>query len=293
MQEQERHDPEPLTLYDLSPGTRVAGRYTIVGPHRQGGLATVFEVRGEDGERLEMQVFPTQLFSKAGEAREFSVFLEPWTAVDSPSVLRVREVLQVQRSFLAMFTDFPAGEPLRSRFKGRGRLGEDEVIQLARHCLEGLVEIHANSLVHGDVKPATIFVTGEGSELRATLVDGGITPGLWTAKDLGEKTALIGTPYYAPVEQFGGDSPSEGSDMYNLATVLFECLTGVLPWPGTSFLEVFQAKLDKRPPSMKARNPDVDVDEDLERVVVKGCLADRRTRYADAREFLTAIDRLG
>src|SRR6185295_19899496 len=108
-------------------------------------------------------------------------------------------------------------------------------------------------LVHGDIKPSTIYVDAKSKKLGPQLVDGGITPGLWNAKHLGERTALIGTPFYAPVEQFGGESPDVQSDVYNVATVLFEMATGVLPWKGKSFLEVFQAKLQKTPPSMKAR----------------------------------------
>jgi serine/threonine-protein kinase len=286
--------PDRSALFDLSPGRLIGNRYTIVAPHRQGGISTAFEVRdGQGPGRLEMQVFPAQLFARPGEAREFSAFLAPWRGVHSRSVLRLRDVLPLDRETLALITDFPPGEALRARFKARGRLEAREVIALGKECLAGLAEIHAHSLVHGDVKPSTIFVQGRASELSAVLVDGGITPALWTAKDLGEKTALIGTPYYAPVEQFGGDSPSVSSDVYNLAAVLFECLAGVLPWPGHSFLDVFQAKLDRRPPSMAERAPDVEVDQDLEHAIVRGCLADRRERYGSAREFLEALESLG
>jgi serine/threonine-protein kinase len=137
------------------------------------------------------------------------------------------------------------------------------------------------------VKPSTIYVAerkGKGG-LHAIMVDGGVTPGLWNAKHLGDRTALIGTPFYAPVEQFGGESPDVRSDVYNVATVLFELASGVLPWPGKSLLEVFQAKLDKRAPSMRARAPGVQVPSELERTILAGLMADRSQRYADAAEF--------
>jgi len=131
-------------------------------------------------------------------------------------------------------------------------------------------------------------VAGEGAQLEAQLVDGGVTPSLWNAKGLGEKTALVGTPYYAPVEQFGGEAADVRSDIYNLATVLYECATGVLPWKGASFLEVFQAKLQD-PPAMKKRAPEVELDPQLEAAILRGCLADKRKRYASAREFQDAL----
>lgn len=282
--------PETLTVYDLEPGRRVGDRYEVVQAHRQGGLSTAFEVKDlEDGARLEMQLFPSALFDRVEQAEEFVAAWKPWLRVDSPGVVGVRQILHLGDATLILITDYPEGASLRSLLNDRPRLEPVEVRRVGTQLLEGLVEIHAHGLVHGDIKPYTIHVSGEGDDITARLVDGGITPGLWTAKHLGDKTALIGTPYYAPVEQFGGDSPDVQSDVYNVATVLFECASGVLPWPGTSFLEVFQAKLDKTPPSIAARAPGVEVDSALEAAIVGGCLADKGQRYATAKEFLDRL----
>ena len=121
-------------------------------------------------------------------------------------------------------------------------------------------------------------------------VPGGITSGLWESKHLGDKTALIGTPFYAPVEQFGGDSPDVRSDVYNVATVLYELCTGVVPWPGKSFLEVFQSKLQSRPPRMTERAPGVNVPAALEEAIVGGLIAEARDRYASAEEFAQQLE---
>ena len=99
-----------------------------------------------------------------------------------------------------------SGESLRDRLQRKKRLSSAELVALGSQLLEGLGRIHGAGLVHGDIKPLTIHVSGKGAKLTAMLVDGGITPSLWSAKGLGEKTALIGTPYYAPAEQFGGDA---------------------------------------------------------------------------------------
>lgn len=278
------------SLYDLSPGKTVAERYRIHDANRQGGLSTAFEaVDLENGERCELQLFPGGLFDAPRQLEEFSAILSPWKRIDSPYVAHVRDIVPVGSSVLALITDLPEGETLRERLKQKGRLPVDEVLPLGSRLLEGLQAIHAQELVHGDIKPSTIHVSGDGGEVTPVLVDGGITPALWTAKSLGDKTALIGTPYYAPVEQFGGDSPNVQSDVYNVAAVLFECLTGRLPWQGSSFMEVFQAKLDKKPPSMKERAPDVDVPPEVEQAIVGGCLAVRTDRYASAAEFHEAL----
>jgi len=198
-------------------------------------------------------------------------------------------VLAMPQNTTIVVADFPEGATLREWLAKNGRMTPAQTMHLGLGLLEGLAEIHHADLVHGDIKPQTIFVTEQDGGVSGTLVDGGITTGLWNAKHLGEHTALIGTPYYAPIEQFGGESPDVQSDVYNLATVLFECLTGVLPWPGSSMLEVFQAKLDKHAPSVKKRAPKIDVPPDLEAAIVKGLLADKRSRYAGAGEFRDAL----
>jgi serine/threonine protein kinase len=286
-------DADGIYFYDLSPGKTVGDRYKIHDANRQGGLSTAFEaVDLESGERCELQLFPGALFDAPEQLKDFSAILAPWKHVDSPWVVRVREIVPVHGSVLALITDLPEGATLRERLKRKGRLPAEEVVGLGLRLLEGLQAVHAKDLVHGDVKPSTIHVSGEGADVAPVLVDGGVTPALWTAKDLGDKTAMIGTPYYAPVEQFGGDSPNVQSDVYNVAAVLFESLAGCLPWVGSTFMEVFQAKLDKALPSMRKRAPEVEVAPELEKVIATGCLAVRTERYASALEFHEALSGL-
>jgi len=280
-----------LTTYDLVKGKKLAERFTIVGPRRQSGFAATYEAADPDGGRCELSLFPAGLFEQADQAEEFRARLVPWCEVESPHVLRVREVLAVAGGLL-LVTDFAAGECLRERMDRDARLAPADVIALGTQLLEGLAQIHGAGLVHGDIKPKTIHVSGQSGALSAMLVDGGVTPSLWSAKGLGEKTALIGTPYYAPMEQFGGDAPDVRSDIYNLATVLYECAAGVLPWTGASFLEVFQSKL-KDPPPVKVRAKGVELPTKLEGAILHGCQADRRKRFASAREFQQALNGKG
>ena len=279
-----------MSFLDLSAGTVLGNRYRIVGPHRQGGLSAVLEVHDQEGDqRYELQVFPAGLFDRTTQVAEFAKDLEPWAAVQSEWVVTTRELLTLDDAHIALVTEFPAGQSLRQRLNETEILPESEVLVLGLRLLEGLAAIHEAGLVHGDVKPAAVFVADGPTGPQPTIVDGGVTPGLWHAKGIGERTTLIGTPYYAPVEQFGGDAPTVGSDVYNVATVLYECLTGVLPWPGKTFLEVFQAKLQKVPPTMGERAPGISVDPQLEAVVTQGCRADRHERYASAEEFRDAL----
>lgn len=276
-----------LTTYDLVKGKKLADRYTIAGTRRQTGFAAVYEATDPSGGRCEVSLFPAGLFEKADQAEEFRERLLPWKEIDSAHVLKVRDVISVSGGLL-LVTDAPPGEELRLRLDREKRMEPSEVVAVGSQLLEGLGRIHGAGLVHGDIKPKTIHVHGKGPKITCQLVDGGITPSLWSAKGLGEKTALIGTPYYAPAEQFGGEAADVRSDIYNLATVLYECAAGVIPWTGATFLEVFQSKLQDAPP-VKKRAKEIELDPQLEAAILRGCLADRRKRYASAREFQQAL----
>lgn len=274
-----------LSLFDLAPGKILLDRYRIQKAHRQGGMSTTFLVEDAKANAVrELQVFPAALFESQKQAIDFARSMTAWTKIESPEVQQAREVHALEDGTILYVTDPPAGKSLREWHAAGTHIEPQQVVALGCQLLDGLAAIHAAQLIHGDIKPHTIQVIENGTP-RFVLVDGGITPALWTAKHLGDKTALIGTPFYAPVEQFGGESPDIQSDLYNVATVLYELATGVLPWRGKSFLEVFQSKLEKRPPSMRSRAPKVDVPADLEAAIAVGLFADKKERVASAPEF--------
>jgi serine/threonine-protein kinase len=276
---------QSFSLFDLVPGKVVADRYRIVRPYRQSGLAATFEAQdGDEPGSCALLIFSSNLFEGPVQAEEYRSTWDSWMRVGSAHVVKVRDSMLLNGSTVAVATDFPTGDSLRDWLKENGRMDAAHTQALGLQLLDGLIEVHGLGLVHGDIKPQTIYLT-DGAEPQALLADGGITTGLWNAKHLGDQTALIGTPFYAPVEQFGGDSPNVQSDIYNLATVLFELVTGVLPWSGSSILEVFQAKLDMSAPSMSARAPEVEVTPELEAAITKGLMTDRRDRYQSAQEF--------
>lgn len=280
-----------LNLFDLAPGKILLDRFKIVKPHRQGGMSAAFEVqRVEGGESLELQVFLGNLFEDRAQSAEFADRLEAWKDLASPAVVRPNELILLDDGSLIYVSKFPAGSSLREVLADDGPLKIEPALSLAESLLSGLQEIHENGLVHGDIKPEVIYY--EAAAGTGALVDGGVTPGMWAAKHLGTRTALIGTPFYAPLEQFTGDSPDSISDLYSVATVMYEMLTGVLPWSGKSYIEVFQSKMMKTPPGMSERAPGSEVPPELERAIAKGLMGARQERYASVEEFQAALGAL-
>lgn len=280
--------PKTLSLFDLIPGKILADRYKIVRTNRRDGMSTTFAAEDLDAKaERELQVFPASLFEGLEQSQDFGRAMKRWTKVESKTVLKAHAVESLEDGTILFVTDLPPAKSLRDHAKEKGPLPAAEVVRIGLELIDGLAAIHAATLVHGDVKPNTIRVRD--AKGRVELIDGGITAALWSSKHLGDKTALIGTPFYAPVEQFGGDSPDVQSDVYNLACVLYELSTGVLPWKGKSFLEVFQEKLQLEPPAMKTRAPKVEVPAALEKAIRGGLMADRGERYGDVAPFRAAL----
>lgn len=280
--------PTSLSLFDLKPGKVLLDRYQILRPHREAGISAAFAVEdNEDESRKELQAFPSGLFEGHKQASEFADRLSAWQGLNIDGVNTLHEVRVLDDGAVLLVTDFPAGQSMRSWMNENPRMEQSEVLALGSYLLKALAQVHEAGQVHGDIKPSAIqFRPGEGV---GELIDGGITPAMWAAKHLGTRTALIGTPYYAPLEQFTGDSPDELSDLYNLSTVMYELLTGVLPWSGKGYIEVFQSKMQKRPPAMSQRAPGVDVSSELEAVVARGLYAERKERHPSAETFLEQL----
>jgi len=277
-----------LSLFDLIPGKVLGDRYKIARANRRDGMSTTFVVDDLEAKaQRELQVFPASLFEGQEQSRDFARAMRQWTKVDSRSVLTTHSVSELEDGTIFVVTDVPHEKSLRDHAKEKAPLPAAEVVKIGTELLDGLGAIHAAGLVHGDVKPNTIRVRD--AQGHVELIDGGITASLWSAKHLGDKTALIGTPFYAPIEQFGGESPDVQSDVYNLACVLYEVAAGVLPWKGKSFLDVFQEKLQKAPPSMKVRAPKVSVPPALESAILGGLMADRSERYGSVAPFRAAL----
>ncbi|MFT5734553.1 MAG: serine/threonine-protein kinase [Planctomycetota bacterium] len=278
-----------LSLFDLAPDKVLLDRYRIHSGHRENGMSAAFRVYDQKHKNVEreLQAFPASLFENVKQAEAFAKTLRGWADLESDAVLALHDVVVLDDGAVLSISDFPSGQGLREIVAERKVLPEQEVVELGIALLDGLEQAHDSGLIHGDIKPATIFMGDDGA--GPVLVDGGVTPGLWAAKHLGTRTALIGTPYYAPLEQFGGDSPDERSDMYNLATVMYELVSGVMPWRGKSYIEVFQSKMQPTAPTIRSMAPDLKVSHDFEAAIATALRGKRMERHESAAAFREAL----
>lgn len=197
-----------------------------------------------------------------------------------------------------MVMEYIEGETLKERIVRIGNAGERlplaEVRQIVQDTAAALDYAHAHGIIHRDVKPSNIMLRSEerlaqftgAAAFTAVLTDFGVARMLEGVQLTGTGAA-IGTPDYMSPEQARGEPATAASDIYALGIVLFEMLTGELPFKADSPLAVLIKHLQARPPLLASKVPELPVS--LELVIMKALTKDPQDRYATAGELASAL----
>ena len=205
--------------------------------------------------------------------------------VNHPKVMRVFG--DEKRSRMYMVMEWCEGRLLRE-ILDQGRISQERAIYIATGVLEGLEYIHANGVVHRDLKPENIMVDGEDN---IKLIDFGI------AGDAGARrltyanfTAAIGTPNYISPEQVKGKRGDGRSDLYSMGIILYEMLTGKLPFAGPTPMAAMNERLLNHPVPPRVADPSIS--PQLQEVLYRALERDPRNRYAHAHDFKGDLEHL-
>jgi Protein kinase domain len=202
-------------------------------------------------------------------------------ALEHPNVVPIHDAGDVDgRLYLAM--RFVAGSDLRELLRTEGALDPERALAICRQVAAALDAAHARGLVHGDVKPSNVLLD---EDEHVYLADFGLTRRLDEQAD----GRLAGSPAYLAPEQLEGKPVDDRSDIYALACVLFECLTGAPPFGGDSRLEVAWAHLEEEPPApskLRSALPGA-----LDAVIVRALAKEPEERYPRAAELVAAAER--
>ena len=231
----------------LAPGTDVAG-YRIESLLGEGATGAVHLARDADGRAVALKVLDPAL---AADSRFRERFLRESHSPRCSSIRASSRVLDAGEhdGLLYIAMEWVDGEDLRALLRREGALEPERAVALVEDVGAGLDVAHAAGLVHRDVKPANILVTGE----RARLCDFGLARHTASADSLTGDRTLVGTVAYIAPEQIEGAGVDARSDVYSLGCVLFECLTGEPPYDRDSELAVLYAHLNEPPPRPSAR----------------------------------------
>ncbi|MFA5607010.1 MAG: Stk1 family PASTA domain-containing Ser/Thr kinase [Leucobacter sp.] len=270
----------------------LAGRYAIGEFIGQGGMATVY--RGTDtklGRQVAIKVMKSDLAGDEEFRSRFRQEAQSASRMAHPTVVRVfdagDDLIQTHDGpkrlpFIVM--EYVDGTNLR-QLLADGQLSQTEACRVVDSVLTALEYSHRAGIVHRDIKPANIMITKSG---QVKVMDFGIARAVSdTSSTLQQTTAILGTAAYFSPEQAKGESIDARTDLYSTAVLLYELLTGDVPFRGDTAVAVAYQHVSERPEAPSARNPDVT--PELDRVVLYGLSKDRAKRFQTASEFRESL----
>jgi eukaryotic-like serine/threonine-protein kinase len=271
----------------LAPGT-IVGRYRLDQCCGRGGFAAVYRARDGAGRVVAVKVLHPLLGGSPEALDRFHQEARILNRLRSPHIVRVLDVdeLEPGRPFFAM--EWLAGTTLAAIGRARGRLGLPEAFAVVSGLGDALGVAHREGIVHRDIKAENVMVPDDGDLGRVVLLDFGIAKLLEKEGTPGATRtgSLLGTPGYMAPEQIMGHRIDARVDIYALGVLLFELVTGEMPFAGKGRVEVEERALREPVPRISERAA-VPVALDA---IMAHCLAKNPAdRYASAQELLDAL----
>jgi len=271
-------------MADLQPGDRL-DNYELKELLAKSGMASIF--RAENTENAGVVALKVPHIHFEGDVVFFERFRreqEIGQRLDHPGLVKVLPKGKSSRMYLAM--ELVDGKSLRAILSAEKTLPVERALDIARQLANVLVYLHANGVVHRDLKPENILVTPDG---KVKLIDFGIA-----LDDAARRltwfglSSTIGTPDYMAPEQVNGRRGDVRTDVYALGTMLYEMLTGELPFVGGNAQILLRSKATEDPRPPRAVVPDLD--PNLEEIIMHAIERDPRDRYPRAAEMLAELE---
>jgi eukaryotic-like serine/threonine-protein kinase len=274
------------TLADPLTGRLLDGRYAVTARVAHGGMATVYQATDT---RLDREVALKVMHAELARDEEFvRRFIGEAKSVARLSHQNVVAVFDqgADGPFLYLAMEYVPGRTLKELLRDNGRFSPATALEIMTGVLDGLATAHASGIVHRDVKPENVLVTADG---RVKVADFGLARAQSAA---GHTRAglLIGTVAYVPPEQVTGGTTGPAGDVYSAGVMLFELLTGRLPFSGDTPLSVAYQHVNSGVPAPSALVPGIPAAVD--QLVLAATSRDLAQRPADAGEFGRAVRRV-
>jgi serine/threonine protein kinase len=287
-----------LTASELQPGMVLRGKYEILGKLGAGGMAAVYRARHlAFGEVRAIKVVNNRLADDEDFLRRFRNEAVVARRLQHPNAVRVDDLDMTEdgRPFIVM--EYVEGQNLREVIRHQGPLSLRRSVVIARQVAAALAAAHELGIIHRDIKPDNILLTGSGETETAKVLDFGIAKMRESA--LGDSGAVatrtgmvVGTPQYISPEQAMGRRGSEldgRADLYSLGVVLYEMVTGRLPFESDTAMGVILHHLQTPPPEPREVRPDLGIPDALSGVLMQALQKDPSRRFASAAAMATAL----
>jgi len=285
---------------DLVVGMIIRGKYEILEKIGTGGMATVYRARHlAFGETVAIKLVGPKLSHDADFLKRFRTEAVVTRKLHHPNAVRVEDLDTTEdgRPFIVM--EYVNGRSLRDVIRAEGALPLPRALAIARQACSALAAAHAIGITHRDIKPDNILLTPSPGGDLVKVLDFGIAKVKEGAFDTGEgytptQTGMVmGTPQYISPEQAMGKRGADvdgRSDLYSLGVVLYEMVTGRLPFSSDTAMGMILHHLQTSPTPPQIARADLSIPAPLSNLLMKALQKDRDRRFASADEMLDALD---
>jgi serine/threonine protein kinase len=299
--EADRKSSPGAAKFDPLVGATLAERYEIVRRIGEGGMGAVYEARHSIiGKRVAIKVLLEKFLENEELIARLLQEARLASSIGHQNIVDVTDFGTTRdgRAFVVM--EFLEGESLSELIMRDAPLPVERSLAIVKQVASALGAAHAKGIVHRDVKPENVYLVRRGELDFVKVVDFGVSKAVRSREEadsewqrLTRTGAVLGTPLFMSPEQAAGcDDIDQRADIWATALILYECLTGELPFRGNNYLGVVAQIQNKevQPPSMQ--RPELSIPPAVDRVVMRGLEKDRTRRYQQMAQFEHDIDRL-
>src|SRR5512136_324146 len=269
-------------MADLS--GRTFGQYQLIEPISSGGMATIYKAYQPGLDRVvAIKVLPEFLLNQPGFLERFKIEAQAIAKLDHPHILPVYDYGEAERTPYLVMKYVPGGT--LKDLMAQGPIDPRQAASLLRQMAEALEHAHHKSVIHRDVKPSNVLLQG-GRWVQ--LMDFGLAKLMTGTSNITVSGTGVGTPDYMSPEQAQGLPVDRRTDIYSLGVVLYQMLTGDVPFHAETPMAVMLKHIAEPPPPLRTKNPDIS--PEIEQVALKALAKNRDDRFTHAVDFAAAYE---
>ena len=260
-------------------GQKINDRYEIVRVIGEGGMANVYLAMDTIlNRKVAVKVLRGDLATDEKFVRRFQREALSASSLNHPNIVEMYDVGEDDGNFYIVM-EYVEGKNLKQLIKRRTKLSLPEVIDIMKQLTDGIAHAHDSFIIHRDIKPQNMLILDNG---LVKITDFGIAVAL-NSTQLTQTNSVMGSVHYLPPEQAAGKGATFKSDIYSLGILMYELVTGKLPFKGENAVEIALKQMKEPIPSV--REEDESIPQSVENIILKACAKNPKNRYENAREM--------